>query len=230
MKKETVALRPRLKGAADFVRRGSAAADIGTDHGYLAAYLVTEGICTFVIAADIGEGPLNNARETLRELEIEERVRLVLSDGLENIEPKSVQDIVIAGMGGTLIAGILSRCSWIKEKGVRLILQPMSHAEDVREYLYTGGFSVLEEKCVCDTGRDYCIICAEYTGKNTENTAGLKYVGKLAECSDEVSRRILSRTKGHLERRLEALREAERNPKEQVQIEESLKYFHERKL
>ncbi len=230
MKKETVTLRPRLKGAADFVRRGSTAADIGTDHGYLAAYLVTEGICPFVTAADIGEGPLNNARETLRKLEIEERVSLVLSDGLENIEPKSVQDIVIAGMGGTLIAGILSRCSWIKKEGIRLILQPMSHAEDVREYLYTGGFSVLEEKCVCDTGRDYCIICAEYTGKNAENTAGLKYVGKLAECNDEVSKRIISRTKGHLERRLKALKEAERNHEEQAKIAESLEFFNKRNL
>lgn len=230
MKKETVTLRPRLKGAADFVRKGSLAADIGTDHGYLAAYLVSEGICPFVTAADIGEGPLSNARETLRELGLENEVKLVLSDGLQNIEPDSVSDIVIAGMGGTLIAGILSKCGWIKREGIRLILQPMSHAEDVREYLYLNGFSVLEEKCVCDTSRDYCIILAEYTGENTENVAGLKYIGKLSECENEVSRRILSRTKGHLERRLKALREAGRNFEEQAQIEESLEYFRKRNL
>ena len=223
-------MRPRLKGAADFVRKGNRAADIGTDHGYLAAYLVTEGICPFVTAADIGEGPLNNASETLRELGIEEEVKLVLSDGLKNIEPQSVQDIVIAGMGGTLIAGILSQCSWIKKTGVRLILQPMSHAEDVREFLYTNGFSVIEEKCVCDTGRDYCIICAEYTGENTENVVGLKYIGKLSDCKNEVALRIISRTKGHLERRLEALKEAGRNMEEQVEITESLKFFYERNL
>lgn len=230
MKRETVTLRPRLKGAADFVRKGSAAADIGTDHGYLAAYLITEEICPFVTAADIGEGPLNNARETLRELGIEDKVRLVLSDGLENLEPKSADDIIIAGMGGTLIAGILSRCSWIKNKGIRLILQPMSHSEDVREYLYTNGFSVIEEKAVCDTGRDYCIICAEYTGENTENTAGLKYIGKLSDCKNEAAQRIISRTKGHLERRLKALKEAGRNQEEQAEITESLEFFYERNL
>lgn len=230
MKNTTVTLRPRLKGAADFVRKGNKAADIGTDHGYLAAYLVTEGICPFVTAADIGEGPLNNARETLRELGIEKEVKLVLSDGLKNIEPLSAEDIVIAGMGGTLIAGILSRCSWIKNNGIRLILQPMSHAEDVREYLYTNGFSVIEEKCVCDTGRDYCIICAEYTGENTENIAGLKYIGKLLECKNDVSQRIISRTKGHLERRLEALKEAGRNFEEQAEITDSLEFFYEKNL
>lgn len=223
-------MRPRLKAAADFVRRGSRGADIGTDHGYLAAYLITEGICPFVTAADIGEGPLNNARETLKETGIEDKVKLVLSDGLENITPQSADDIVIAGMGGTLIAGILSRCSWIKNNGIRLILQPMSHSEDVREYLYTNGFSVVEEKAVCDTGRDYCIICAEYTGENTPNTAGLKYVGMLPQCGNDAALRMISRIKGHLERRLSALREADRNPEEQAEITESLEFFREKNL
>ena len=43
----------RLLLCADFVPRGARAADIGTDHGYLSIYLLREGICPFVTAADL---------------------------------------------------------------------------------------------------------------------------------------------------------------------------------
>ena len=43
----------RLLLCAEFVPRGSRAADIGTDHGYLSIYLLREGICPFVTAADL---------------------------------------------------------------------------------------------------------------------------------------------------------------------------------
>ena len=43
----------RLLLCAEFVPRGSCAADIGTDHGYLSIYLLREGICPFVTAADL---------------------------------------------------------------------------------------------------------------------------------------------------------------------------------
>ena len=53
----------RLLLCAEFVPRGSRAADIGTDHGYLSIYLLREGICPFVTAADLREQPLQKARE-----------------------------------------------------------------------------------------------------------------------------------------------------------------------
>ena len=52
----------RLLLCAEFVPRGSRAADIGTDHGYLSIYLLREGICPFVTAADLREQPLQKAR------------------------------------------------------------------------------------------------------------------------------------------------------------------------
>lgn len=45
---------------------GSFVCDIGTDHGYLPAYLLRSGKCTKAIAADIGEKPLAAAMATLR--------------------------------------------------------------------------------------------------------------------------------------------------------------------
>ena len=43
----------RLLLCAALVPPGSRAADIGTDHGYLAVHLLREGVCPFVTAADL---------------------------------------------------------------------------------------------------------------------------------------------------------------------------------
>ena len=71
----------------------------------------------------------------------------------------------MAGMGGILIAKLLERTEWVKNKNIRLILQPMSHAEEVRLFLCNNGFDIIEERTCRDDGRIYSVICAEYSGK-----------------------------------------------------------------
>ena len=99
-----IKLDDRLKSVASLVRNGKRVADIGTDHGYLVAYLVENNICPCGIAADLRKGPLENARQTVIQQGLSDKIELILSDGLENISPDSCDDIVIAGMGGNLIA------------------------------------------------------------------------------------------------------------------------------
>ena len=52
----------RLYACAGLVRPGSHAADIGTDHGYLPIYLISNGICESVVAADLRPMPLQAAK------------------------------------------------------------------------------------------------------------------------------------------------------------------------
>lgn len=167
-------LRPRLKMAADMVRPGSRFADIGTDHAYLPAWLILNGICDKGIASDLRKSPLENAAQTLRLYNIEGKVGLRLSDGLDCISGDECDDIILAGMGGTLIAEILGRTQWIRYGSKRLIIQPMSHSEDVRKYLCANGFEIIEENACCDDGRDYICLCAEYTGAQNVQS-GLYY-------------------------------------------------------
>ena len=47
----------RLQAVADFVPAGSRAADIGTDHAYLAMQLMAERGAAAVIASDKNSGP-----------------------------------------------------------------------------------------------------------------------------------------------------------------------------
>lgn len=65
----------RLLLCAEFVPRGTRAADIGTDHGYLAVYLLREGICPFVTAADLREQPLQKARENAAHFGVSENMQ-----------------------------------------------------------------------------------------------------------------------------------------------------------
>ena len=68
----------RLLLCAALVPPGSRAADIGTDHGYLAVHLLREGVCPFVTAADLREQPLQKARENAARFGVADRQRVRL--------------------------------------------------------------------------------------------------------------------------------------------------------
>ena len=53
-------LSERMLMAAKMVRKGKAVADIGTDHAYLPAWLVLNGITSKALACDVRKGPLEN--------------------------------------------------------------------------------------------------------------------------------------------------------------------------
>lgn len=162
-----IKLTNRLKAAADFVRADRVTADVGTDHGYLPAFLVMSGITKDAIAADIAQGPLDNAKKTVEKYDLQQYIRLILSDGLLNI-PHNVDELIICGMGGNLIADILTKAPWIKNENMHLVLQPMTHSQDVRQYLYENGFYIDAEKTCCDDNKNYIVISAYYNGECVE--------------------------------------------------------------
>ena len=137
-------LSKRLDMVASFVRQGSIVADIGTDHAYLPVYLISHGISEKAFAADIGRGPLFNAEKTVTEYGLNDKITLVLSDGLKKIDLSAVDTVILAGMGGDLIKDILS-CADIEElKKIHIIAQPQSHAEK-ENYIHNVHFKGFRE-------------------------------------------------------------------------------------
>ncbi len=184
----------RLTTVAQWVRPGSVLADIGTDHGYLAANLVGRGVCPRAFACDIGSLPLTRARDTVVQYGLLDKISLMLSDGLSAIPPMGAQDIVIAGMGGELIVKILDACSWITSESIRLILQPMTKPEELRRYLYQNGYEIIGERGVCVGRHCYTVLCAHYTGKRIQSPDALKVsLGGLCGSTDEQSREYIRR-------------------------------------
>lgn len=153
----------RLLSAARFTR-GGAVADVGTDHAYLPAWLLLEGRISGGVATDINPGPLERAAATLRKYSIEDKIALRLTDGLRGIEEFSPRDIIIFGMGGELICSILAAAEWVKNPDIRLILQPMTRRAELRSWLLSQGFFIVDEAESEVGGRIYQTVCAEYDG------------------------------------------------------------------
>ena len=80
-------------------------------------------------------------------------------------------------MGGELIAGIISRAEWTKDKSIRLCLQPMTHAELLRAFLLENGYSIIDETLVKED-KIYQIILAEYGGAREDYSLAELYFGK----------------------------------------------------
>ena len=163
----------RLRCAASLVRQGSFVADVGTDHAYLPIALLSEGRIRGGVVSDINKGPIERARTNLRACGFEDRLTPVHCDGLSKIEPYAPEDILILGMGGELIASILSAAPWVKNPAIQLILQPMTHAEALRRYLLEEGFSITEEALVKEE-KLYQILSATYGGDAEEPYSALE--------------------------------------------------------
>lgn len=203
-----IRLDARLSSVASLVREGKVVADIGTDHGYVVAYLINEGICPKAIAADLRKGPLENARQTVAENGIEDKVELILSDGLKNIKENTCEDIVIAGMGGNLIADILSDCSWIYNGELNIVAQPMSHAEVLRKFFADNGFEIQREVTSTDGKHLYCAMSAVYTGLKRDTDISCYYLGKLLENKDDITKAYIDKMLNTLEKKYDALKNA----------------------
>ncbi len=181
----------RLSLIASMVPDGAAVCDVGTDHGLLPSYLYLGGKMRSVSATDINEAPLLRAENTVRRYNAD-GVRLVLCDGLCGIDEELCDTVIIAGMGGEVIAGIIDRWVFSKNGKTTFILQPMTGADELRQYLAQNGFDIIDEPCVCEHGKVWSVMLVRYdgivrnsdplyllTGKVSPKTeAGIRYIEK----------------------------------------------------
>lgn len=169
----------RLKTIASLVPSGARVCDVGTDHGYLAIELMSSKKAKKVIAADIKPSPLKNAAQNIEKCGVK-GIELRLCDGLEGIDPDEIDTIVIAGMGGEVIAGILSRGISVTSKGNKtIILQPTTSPEHLRKFLYDNGFEIQKELPVYDNGKLYSVMSVAYTGNTCVMPNFFYYIGKI---------------------------------------------------
>ncbi|MCI8590515.1 MAG: SAM-dependent methyltransferase [Clostridiales bacterium] len=217
---ERVRLDNRLKACASLVR-GGFAVDIGTDHAYVPIYLIQNHICTRVVASDVRMGPVQRAQRNIEAYGLAEVIQVVQADGLQSEAFLGCSDVIIAGMGGDLIAKMIDQCSWSRQKGVRYILQPMSKAERLRFYLWNHGYEIIEEMIAYDEkgaeNRVYQILCCTYTGKKTDFTEIDLLIGKHERQDAHLDLLVRSNIA-----RFEAIRQAKACAGEDAQREEKL--------
>ncbi|MBQ8767207.1 MAG: SAM-dependent methyltransferase [Clostridia bacterium] len=198
----------RLTAIADLVREDKIFADIGTDHAYLPVYLVEKGIIKKAIAADLRVGPLENAKDAVVSYGYENQIELRLSDGLDNFKENEVDEIAVAGMGGLLISSFIERTEWLKNERIHLILQPMTHVEELRKTLFDNGFIIGKEVVAKDGDKLYIILSVYYYEGPTAYTELDLIVGKLPYNNDDLSKEYLNKIYDKYNKKLIALKNA----------------------
>ncbi|MBS4535292.1 tRNA (adenine(22)-N(1))-methyltransferase TrmK [Clostridium sp. D2Q-14] len=184
-------LTPRLLEIANKVDKGSVVADIGTDHGYIPVYLVENNISDKIIACDVNEGPLQSAINYISKKEYKSFIDTRLGNGLNPLKPNEVDTVIIAGMGGILIANILEQDKEIADTIDKFILQPMVASDELRKYLNKNGYKIIDEKLSREDNRFYEIIVATH-GKEEINDEIYYEIGyKLIENNDILLRDYL---------------------------------------
>lgn len=180
MNEQKLSLDGRLAKAAELVRENSVVADVGTDHAFLPISLILSGKTRFAVASDVNRGPLERARADAEKYGVTDRMHFALSDGLEGFDAEKygVTDVVICGMGGELIEKIVRASDYTRKSGVRLVLQPMTFAPELRLFLVSNGYNILDEGLCTAAGRIYTVISAEYDGKEREYSSVELLLGK----------------------------------------------------
>ncbi|MCL1630402.1 class I SAM-dependent methyltransferase [Sporolactobacillus sp. CPB3-1] len=158
---KTMHLSPRLNAVLHMLPKGKCLADIGSDHAHLPCRAIQEGLCETAIAGEVRVGPYRQSVDNIETLGFSHCIDVRLGDGLDVLHPDEADTIVIAGMGGELIADILERGREKLGTTTTLILQPNIREPRVREWLSQNGWSIIDETIVEETPHFYEIIRAE---------------------------------------------------------------------
>lgn len=145
-------------------------ADIGCDHGKVAVELIKNKQAKYVICTDISGQSLKKATKLVSGKNLEQSISLREGDGLGVLGDGEADVAVIAGMGGELIANILSAHeNKVPEK---LVLSCNTASGTLRQWLSNNGFHIVDEDLVFETRHFYPVILA--TKGNPEKMTDLE--------------------------------------------------------
>ena len=214
---ELITLPPRLSAVADLVGSCNLLADIGTDHAHLPVAMIQSGRCNRAFACDVNEGPLLRAKSAVEKYGLSHRISLIRSDGLHAV-PKEYDALVIAGMGGDLIARILYECP--PACAEKIILQPMTKPEVLRRFLFRHGYSILQERAVTEGEKRYILLSVARI-PTPEFTEADCYLPQNLDCTPDALDYVEKLLSSH-QKRLLGLRRAETPDDTAIDFEESL--------
>lgn len=202
-------LTPRLETVLSKVS-GKTAADIGTDHAYIPIELIKQGKIERAVACDINEGPLRIAEANVKQNKLADKIELRLANGISALSQGEVDSVIIAGMGGVLISEILASDEDKAHSYKELILQPMNSQSELRKYLSSHNFRIIEEDLAIEGFKVYNILVVS-TGEPDEYTEfethipkcleGNRYFEKLVEKKEREFTKILTGLKKAGEKR-----------------------------
>lgn len=151
-------LSSRLQKISDLVEENHTFIDIGCDHGFLSIELAKKYPNAKIVASDINENALKNAKDNIQKFHLQDRISIIQSNGLENLSILDDTTIIISGMGSHTIVGILYQGYKKLKKVNTLILQSNNDLDFLRSKVVRLGYFIQEEKLVKDAGIIYTVI------------------------------------------------------------------------
>lgn len=161
----------RLKAITSYVAKDDKVVDVGCDHGLLSIYLIENNLVSKVIASDVNENALKNAISNIEKRNL--HIKTVLSDGIEKIDLKDINTLIISGMGTSTILHILHDKKKLKKIN-KLIIQANNDHYILRENLNEKGYYLKEESYTYDKNKWY--VTSLFVKSDNKNTIDvLKY-------------------------------------------------------
>ena len=148
----------RLKEISTFIPDNISLVDIGCDHALLDIYLYKNRKNIKIIATDINENALEQAKKNIKKYKLEDYIETRISNGLNNIDKDEIDTIVISGMGAHTIVGILYSNMNKLSNVSNIIVQSNNHIEFLRKKITLIGYYIDNEKLVIDNDIIYTII------------------------------------------------------------------------
>ncbi|TDM42584.1 tRNA (adenine-N(1))-methyltransferase [Macrococcoides goetzii] len=222
-----IPLNNRLKTVARYIQH-ERLADIGSDHAYLPLYALENNLIRFAVAGEVVAGPFEAAVQNVKKYNASSSIDVRLGNGLEVIKPGEVDVITICGMGGPLIADIITTGKDKLSNHPRLVLQSNIHTEAVRHALVSLGYEIIAEEIMKEKKHTYEIIVAEYTTENVEYTQkALKFGPILLQNINEVFIEKWDREYQHLIKVLSAIEHDPVHAQKYEQIKEEISLLKE---
>ena len=152
-----IKLSKRLLSIANLVNDNSKVVDIGCDHGLVSIYLAMNKQNISIIASDINQNALDNAIKNINKYHLEDKIKVCLSNGLDNINDE-IDTIIISGMGGHTIVDILTNNQEKLHTVNNIIIQSNNDIEYVRRKIVKLGYYISKEELILDKNIYYTVI------------------------------------------------------------------------
>ena len=154
----------RLSTVASLYPSNTRLIDIGTDHAYLPITLVHNQIASLAYAVDINFGPLQGARRSIRNAQLDHKVLLRLGNGFHALEDSDQADVAtFCGLGGTKVAELMRHAP---SSIHTVIIQVNDQHTSLRRTLSRLGWMIHAERLCMDAQRLYIT----YVFKRTQHT------------------------------------------------------------
>lgn len=164
-----IKLSNRLEAISSLIPNNSKVIDIGCDHGLLDIYLYQKKISNKIIASDINENALNNAKENIKKNKLENIIETRLGNGLDTLnETDDIDTIIISGMGAHTAVGIIKKNIEKLKKIKTIVIQSNTKIEFLRKEITKLNYIISDELLVEDNKKIYTIIKFE-KGKKKYN-------------------------------------------------------------